>query len=111
MDIQQAFDSLTRYEREEFIHHNYSQLVVDLGINRPNLEQADTNDLISYLLTEVNLEQLLDSIAVNFDELNSVLREFAEDEYFAENTSSEINQYLSGNDWTNSAYIGDDKPF
>lgn len=89
MDIQQAFDSLARYEQAEFINRNYEQLATDSGLNRPKLENVDTYDIVYHLLNKVTPEKLLDSVITDFEELKEVLCQFAEDEYLTEYTDIE----------------------
>lgn len=89
MDIQQAFDSLVRYEQGEFINRNYKQLTTDSGLNRPRLEDVNTYDIVYHLLNNVTPERLLESVITDFDELKEVLCQFAEDEYLEEITDIE----------------------
>lgn len=89
MDIQQAFDSLARYEQAEFINRNYEQLAADSGLNRPRLEDVDTFDIVYHLLDKVTPEQFLNSVITDLDELKEVLCQFAEGEYFGDFTDIE----------------------
>lgn len=86
MDIQQAFDSLSRYEKAEFLMRNDKQLATILGINRPDFEKVETEDIVDYLLQSMSIEDILDAVVGDrFGELKYILFSYSVDKYLYEN--------------------------
>lgn len=89
--FQLVFDSLAQWEREAFIENNEKQLLSDAGLDRPDLNEVETEDIALWLMAKriVTAEELLDSVVDNLDDLRSYLEEEAESEYAQEAIESE----------------------
>lgn len=89
--FQLAFDSLAQWEREAFIENNEIKLLADAGLDRPDLNEVETEDIALWLMANriVTAEELLDSVVDNLDDLRSYLEEEAESEYAQEAIESE----------------------
>lgn len=89
--FQLAFDSLAQWEREAFIENNEIKLLADAGLDRPDLNEVETEDIALWLMSKriVTAEELLDSVVDNLDDLRSYLEEDAESEYVQEAIESE----------------------
>lgn len=86
MDIQQAFDSLSRIEMGKFLLRNDKQLATILGLNRPDFEKVRTEDIVGYLLQNMSIEDILDAVVGDrFGELKDILFSCSVDEYLYEN--------------------------
>lgn len=89
--FQLAFDSLAQWEREAFIENNEIKLLADAGLDRPDLNEVETEDIALWLMAKriVTADELLDSVVDNLDDLRSYLEEDAESEYVQEAIESE----------------------
>lgn len=89
--FQSAFDSLAQWEKEAFIENNEERLLADAGLDRPDLNEVETEDIALWLMAKriVTAEELLDSVVDNLDDLRSYIEEGAESEYAQEVIESE----------------------
>lgn len=113
--LQEAFDSLSTWEKEMFLNNNACTLIEDITSPREkhNLGDIETEDLAAWLIDNgmATCDELLDAVVKDVEELRDIMIESAIYDYECEDDIIDEDEYYSTPATSNNFDPDEDFPY